>query len=53
MRTREDIEKDIEKQRESIVLEKEFNEDSGELSFLYWQLHELEKELENYDKENH
>ena len=45
MRTKEEILKDIENQKESIKLEKTFNENSGELSFLYWQLSQLEKEL--------
>jgi CII-binding regulator of phage lambda lysogenization HflD len=51
MRSREGIEKDIEKQKEMIELERKFNENSGELSFLYWQLSQLEKELENYEEE--
>ena len=50
MRTKEGIEKDIKRQKEMIELEKKFNENSGELSFLYWQLDELEKELENYEE---
>lgn len=50
MRTKEGIEKDIKHQKEMIELEKSFNKDSGELSFLYWQLSQLEKELENYEE---
>lgn len=49
MRSREEIEKDIENQKKSIELEKKFNEDSGELSFLYWQLSQLEKELKEVE----
>ena len=45
MRTKEEIEKDIKDQKDRIALEKSFNENSGELSFLYWQLDELEREL--------
>lgn len=52
MRTREGIEKDIQTQKKMIELEKRFNEDSGELSFLYHQLDELEKELREYDEKN-
>ena len=47
MRTETEILKDIENQKQSIEFEKKFNKDSDELSFLYWQLSELEKELEN------
>ena len=50
MRSKEGILKDIEHQKEMIKLEKSFNDNSGELSFLYWQLYQLEKELENYEK---
>lgn len=45
MRTKEQIEKDIDSQKRKIALEESFNKDSGNLSFLYWQLYELEKEL--------
>jgi len=47
MRKKEEILKDIEDQKESIKFEEQINKDNGELSFLYWQLHELERELEN------
>lgn len=50
MRTIEEIEKDIKDQKDSIELEKKFNQDSGELSFLYWQLYELEEELKGAKK---
>lgn len=52
MRTREEIEKDIKNQKEKIQLEKLINENSGSLSFLYHQLHELESELEDYEEEH-
>lgn len=44
---KEKLEKEIEYLKESIEFEKSINKDSGELSFLYYQLHELEKELNN------
>ena len=45
VRTKEEIKKDIDSQKRKIALEESFNKDSGNLSFLYWQLHELEREL--------
>lgn len=38
----------IEKIKSDIELEKKFNPNSGEISFLGYQLHELQKELEEY-----
>lgn len=52
MRTKEEILKDIESQKQDIEIEKKFNENSGELSFLYWQLGQLESELEECEKHN-
>lgn len=42
---KEELKKEIEKVKESIETEKSFNSNSGNLSFLYYQLHELEREL--------
>ena len=50
MRDKEVIKKEIEEQKRRIKLEESFNEDSGELSFLYWQLSQLEKELKEVEK---
>lgn len=50
MRTKEQIEKEIESQKDMIAVEKRFHPDSEELSFLYYQLHELEDELIAYDE---
>ena len=50
MRTKEVIEKEIKDQEERIELEKSFNENSGELSFLYWQLSQLKEELKEATK---
>lgn len=52
MRTKEQIEKEIESQKDMIAVEKSFHPDSEELSFLYWQLHQLEDELEEYEKKS-
>ena len=49
MRSREEIEKEIEEQKKTISTVEKFNEDSGELSFLYWQLSQLEKELKEVE----
>lgn len=43
---KEQLQKQIEVLKVEINSIKSRNEDSGELSFLYYQLHELEKELE-------
>lgn len=50
MRTIEEVEKEIECQEKAIAEEKKYNENSGELSFMYWQLYELRKELEELKK---
>ena len=42
---KEELKKEIEKVKESIETEKNFNSNSGNLSFLYYQLHELREEL--------
>ena len=44
--SKEQLQKQIEVLKSEIEVIKSHNEDSGELSFLYYQLHELEKELE-------
>ena len=46
MENREQIRKKIEKVLNQIEREKSFNSDSGSLSFLYYQLWTLQKELE-------
>ena len=43
---KEELQKQIEVLKAEINSIKSRNEDSGELSFLYYQLHELEKELQ-------
>ncbi len=42
---KEQLQKQIEVLKAEIEVIKSHNEDSSELSFLYYQLHELEKEL--------
>lgn len=48
---KEHIEKEIEMQKERIRIEESINKDSCELSFLYYQLHELENELKERVKD--
>lgn len=43
---KEQLQKQITSLKTEIEIIKSHNEDSGELSFLYYQLHELEKELQ-------
>lgn len=43
---KEQLKKQIEVLKSEIEVIKSHNEDSGELSFLYYQLRELEKELQ-------
>lgn len=43
---KEKIEKEIDSIKDSIKFEESINKDSGQLSFLYYQLRELESELE-------
>lgn len=50
MRTKEEIEKDINSQLETIETEKRINENSGELSFLYYQLSQLKEELKEVEQ---
>lgn len=49
---KEQIEKEIDNIRESIKFEESINKDSGELSFLYYQLHELEERVKDENKDN-
>lgn len=46
LRKKEELRKEIESLLDDIKLEKSFNENSGNLSFLYYQLWQLQKELE-------
>lgn len=50
MRSKEQIEKEIKEQKERIEFEKKLNENNGELSFLYWQLSQLQEELKEVEK---
>lgn len=47
---KEELRKEIEKLLDEIKTEREFNEDSGNLSFLYYQLYELQNRLELMSK---
>ena len=43
--TKEEIQKEIKIVKEQIEIAKKYNSHNGDLSFLYWQLHQLEKDL--------
>ena len=49
---KEKLEKEIEYLKDSIKTEESINKDSGNLSFLYYQLHELEDELKEINNAN-
>lgn len=50
MEEKEKIRQEIESLLEEIKLEKSFNADSGSLSFLYYQLYQLQSRLETLSK---
>ena len=50
--TRDELLKKIESIKKEIELEKSFNPYSGEISFLEYQLSELQKELEKFEKKS-
>lgn len=47
--SKENIKKEIDSLKEQIEVVEKRNSDNGNLSFLYWQLHELEKELKDME----
>lgn len=50
MDKKEELRKEIENLLEEIELEKSFDENSDDLSFLYWQLYDLQNKLYDLEK---